>query len=197
MNAGKPTAGWISPRSEPNRAHVTATPSTPANCCYVAAECSSLDVYAFKSHRNDRNPWSLTMIWIKWVHKYWYCYLHALATYVLESVLCCMKILDDFTYLQEEFSLGREASQVHVCACSCSISEFEERDIDIHFEIPSFSFTPSAGKCLVQWIRHLFLMLMPASPWRKPLWCYVSESVRLLFKLVKLCGCSPRETRVF
>jgi hypothetical protein len=38
---------------------------------------------------------------------------------------------------------------------------------------------------------------MPTSPWKKPLWSYVSEGVRLLFKPVKVCGCSPRETRVF
>jgi hypothetical protein len=35
MRAGKPTAGWISRRSEPNRANVTATPSGPANVCYI------------------------------------------------------------------------------------------------------------------------------------------------------------------
>ena len=40
MCAGEPTAWWISPRSEPNTANVTATPSTLANLCYVAAECS-------------------------------------------------------------------------------------------------------------------------------------------------------------
>ena len=33
--AGKPTAAWISPRGEPNRANVTAAPSRPANPCYV------------------------------------------------------------------------------------------------------------------------------------------------------------------
>jgi hypothetical protein len=47
MRAGKATAGWITPRSEPNRTNVAATPSTPANLvtlrCYVAVEFSSLD----------------------------------------------------------------------------------------------------------------------------------------------------------
>ena len=42
MHARKPTARWISPHSEPNTVNVTATPSTRANPCYVAAECSNL-----------------------------------------------------------------------------------------------------------------------------------------------------------
>ena len=35
MRAGKPTARWIRPRSEPNRTNVTATPSRSANHCYI------------------------------------------------------------------------------------------------------------------------------------------------------------------
>ena len=41
MRAGKRTAGWISPCSEENRDNVT--PSRPANRCYDAAECWSVD----------------------------------------------------------------------------------------------------------------------------------------------------------
>jgi hypothetical protein len=66
------------------------------------------------------------------------------------------------------------------------------------FQIPSFRFTPNVEKCLGQWIRYLFRMLMPTSPWKKkPVWSYDSERVRLLFKHVKLCGCTPRKARVF
>ena len=73
---------------------------------------------------------------------------------------------------------------------------WRKRLYDIHFQVPPFRFTLSVGKCLGQWIRYLFLMLMPTSPWKKPLWSYVSERVRLLFKHVKLCGSSPRKTCV-
>jgi len=85
-------------------------------------------VYNFKTQNIYRNPQSLKIIRINWVQKHWHCYLHALETYVLESVLFCMKILYDFTYFQEQFSLGRQPYLVHVPTSSCRISEFGERD---------------------------------------------------------------------
>jgi hypothetical protein len=81
-------------------------------------------VYAFKTHRNYRNPRSLKMSRINWVHKHRHCYLHALETCSGK----CMKILDDFTYFQEQFSLGRQAGLVHMSTCISSISEFGERN---------------------------------------------------------------------